>query len=489
MIVTLYTTRVLLQVLGIEDYGIYNVVCGFVTMFGFLNTSLSQGIQRYYNYELGTSNIDGLKSVYKISLIIQSLLAFTLLIIIELVGFFWFEYKIEISQERLWVAKWIFQFSVCSLIIGILQVPYSAMIMAFERMNYYAIVSIIDAILKLLMVLILPYISYDKLLFYGILNILISIFNFLFYYIYYKCHLNLGRDHLVFKRTLFKSMLSFSGWNTLGSLSSVAKNQGLNILLNSYFGAIINAAYGISAQIMSAIQQFSLNIIIAFRPQMVTAYSQGNYTRVKSMMYAMSKITFILIYMISVPIIIEIDTILKLWLGNNIPEYANTLSVLAIISILLFNFNTPITQVIHAIGKMKKYQITTSIITLSIIPFSMLLLHLGMTPNTVYWVTIFIALINQVIALKILHSLFDFSYKEYTFKVVLPCLLIAILNISIPYYVCSLFTSSIIRLITVCFTSVLVTIITSYHIALDKSEKEVIQKFRKKQLKSKNSTL
>lgn len=478
LLITLYTTRVIINTLGIEDFGIYNVVCGFVSIFGFLNTSLTQGVQRFYSYEMGQQDgINKQQEVLGTSMVIMLIISIVLLLVAELLGFLWFEYKLVIPVERYGIAKWIFQFSIFSLIIGILQIPFSAMILAFEKMNYYAIVAIIDVLLKLLIVLILPYMKIDNLLLYGFLSLAISIVNFFMYYVYYKINFSsIIRLKFLYNKRLFKSMFVFSGWNTLGSFAFIMKGQGVNVLLNTFFGAAINAANGIATQVMSATQQFSLNVISAFKPQLIFAYSQNDYLRVTNMMYYMSKITFVLTYMVSIPILLETEYILKIWL-DLIPVHAVTFTRLTIIAMLISNFNTPVTQVVHATGNMKIYQLVTGSIILSIIPLSWTFLKLGLSPNIVYYVTILIVFFNVIGSLIVLKRIYELKILDYLSKVIYPCALFAIFSPIASVIIHVLLPASFMKLFLVFMIMILFSIMLGYLIILNEKEKKVICNF------------
>lgn len=474
LIVTLYTTRIVLNELGIEDYGIYNIVCGFVALFGFLNTSLSQAIQRFYNYELGKGDREAVSKVFNTSIVIQLLLIFLLLIIIELIGYYWFSSKLVVPDNRRDAAWIVFQFSIVSMFVNILSTPYSAMILSFERMNYYALVSITDAVLKLLVAISLSYVTFDKLIYYGSLLLMTSILNLFMYSVY--CHKKFSfRINFQFDKQLLRPMFEFSGWNIFGSFASIIKTQGTNILLNSFFGVVVNASSGIAAQISSAIQHFSLNIVLAFRPQLITAYSQGNIHRVQKMMFTMSKIGFMLVFMLSIPVILEIDYILELWLGGVVPVYAPLFSKLTIAAMIIGVFNTPITQVIQATGKIKLYQIVTSIVMCSILPVSWILFKIGYNSSVIYWVTIIITAINQIFSLRILHNKFLFSYKIYLKKIIIPCLLLFIASPILPSILSKCAETSIYRLIVVCISSCISVIVLGYFILLDKYEKGLVK--------------
>ena len=476
MIVNLYATRVVLDVLGVSDYGVYNVVCGFVAMFSFLNTSMANGIQRFYNFELGADGEVAITRVYNTALIIQVLLAIIILVLTETIGLWYLNTKMVISPDRILAANWIFQFSVISLIFVIIQIPYSAAILAYERMNYYAIVSVADALMKLVIVLILPHLKGDSLLIYGLLIMFISIFNFFLYWAY--CHKNF--KHLLFEKIfdkeLFKSMMNFSGWNLFGSFAYILKGQGVNVLINAFFGTVVNAANGIATQVSSAIQTFSTNLVIAFKPQLTQSYAAGDYGRTERLMLSMSKISFVLMSVIAIPIIVEIDFVLHIWLKSDIPQHTSSFTILTIISIMVSILNAPVTQVIHATGRMRKYQIATSLVICSILPISWLSLKLGYSATSVFVITIFIMVINQIVCLWVLHSIFQFNVKEYVKTVILPCVIITIIPLSIDSYLCDVMSSTALRFIFITIGNLLI-IATLFYLTMSSSEKNTIKPY------------
>ena len=432
LVVSLYTTRVVLNALGVVDYGINNVVAGFVSMFAFLNTSMSNGIQRFYNFKLGKEGEESLTKVYNTALLIQGLLAIIVVILLETVGLWYLNTKMVIPIERMPTAQWIYQFSIISLVLVIMQIPFSAAIMAHERMNYYAYVSIIEVGLKLAFALWLPHVKSDKLFVYGCYSLGVGVLNFLLYFVYSKHHFKSIKLQKCFHRDLFKDMLSFSGWNIFGTFAYMLKNQGINVLLNAFFGPVVNAARGVSGMIGSAIQGFSSNIVISFRPQIVQSYAAGNFSRVKSLMYSLSKISYLMLFILSMPVIIELPYILHLWLGDVIPDYTVSFTMLILINMIISALNAPLTQVIHATGKMRRYQIGTSIVVCSILPISWLFLKGGGSPVTVYIVSLCIICINQVVCMLLLKQVFTYSIKEYLIKVILPCILVSMVSLLLP---------------------------------------------------------
>lgn len=482
LVVSLFTTRVLLHALGVEDYGINNVVCGFVSMFSFLNTSMSNGVQRFYNFSLGRKTEYTIGEVYTASFIIQIIIAVLLFVILELVGTWYIYNMMNIPSDRVAAAYWIFQFSVVSLVLILFQIPYSAAIMAYEKMDYYAYLSIFDVVAKLIIAYSVKYASIDRLILYGSLNLLVSIISFLLYFIYAKRQFPDLRFDFKVRKRLFKPMLAFSGWNVFGSFAYLIKGQGLNLLLNFFFGAIVNAARGVSNMVMNSIQGFQANIVIAFRPQLVQSYADGNFDRVLRLFYSLSKISFILLAVLSIPVVIEVDYILQLWLGNNIPEYTVPFTILALLNMVISSLNTPVSQVVHATGKMKNYQVGTSIVICAILPISWICLELGGNPNVVYWVSLIITILNQVVCNLLLRRVFVYSIKDYLSKVIFPCCLFSILVPIVPIVVSILMQPSLVRLIITFVLSVLISLFVAYFVVLDHKEKNMLLGFIKKRI-------
>lgn len=476
LLVSIYTTRVVLSALGVNDFGIYNVVCGFVSMFSFLNTSMSNGIQRFYNYEAGKNETNRVTNVYQTALLIQIILSVILFVALESVGLWYVNSKMVLDSNRLFAANCIFQFSIFSLIFLVLQVPYSAAILAYERMDYYAVVSVIDVFLKLGIVLVLPFIPSDKLVIYGLLQLLLAIVNFMLYYFYVKYNFKELKIQRVFHKDLFKSIFTFSGWNITSMFAWMTQGQGINMVMNLFFGPIVNAARGISAQIQSAIQGFCENIVVAFRPQLVQSYAKGDIRRTTQMMYSMSKILFIMFFLLSTPIIFEIDYVLCLWLGEDIPDYTASFTVLILLSMYPRNFSMSFAQVVHATGKLGLYQVSSSIIILLALPFSYIALKSGSDANSVYWINLIICAVMFIVCMFVLKQHFHFSIKKYFTKVLLPCTLMALISIIMPFVVIHIMTPSLTRFIVNLLASSMWASIVAYFIVLDSSEKNLIKR-------------
>ena len=486
LLISLYTTRVVLRILGVEDYGIYNVVGGFVSMFGFLNTAMANGIQRFYNYNLGKYGEEGLIGTYNCALRIQILLALIIFVVIEGIGKWYINNIMVIPEGRIMAANIVFQFSVFSMLVVILQIPFSGAIMAMEKMDYYAFVSILDALLKLGFVFLLQVISYDKLAVWGVLTLIISIVNLLLYYVYCKKYFSFLKLNKAYNKQEFFSMLSFSGWNLFGSFGNIMKDQGLNMILNLFFGPVVNAARGISYQISSAMQSFISNNSIAVRPQLMQSYAQGDIRRTFKLMFAVSKFNYYLLMIMAVPVGVEIDFILSLWLGNNVPDHTASFSLLILAICFINNLNTPISLVVHATGVMKNYQIYSTIISLLSLPASYLVLKAGAKPEMAFVVVLIATIITQIVDVYILKTIVCYSTKAYGTEVIIPCVLVTLIVVLLTKGISLIIPEGWINFIFVVFFGVIICIGTTYMIGINKDEKKLLKEMVLKLIRKQN---
>lgn len=477
LVISLYTTRVVLNELGVEDYGIYNVVAGFVSLFSFLNSSMNNATQRFFNYERSVGTLKSLQIVYNTSIQIQFIIAILSVALLESFGYWYINNKLIIPIDRLIAANWVFQCSVISLFLLVIQIPYSAAIISHEKMDYYAIVSILDAFLKLAIILILPFVYCDKMIIYGILMLAISVLNFLLYAVYAKVKFAEIKMKILFYKDKFKELLCFSGWNTFGSFAYTIQNQGLNVLINAFYHPAINAARAIAFQIQAAINGFSENIAMAFRPQLVESFAIGDHSRTRMLMFRMSKYSYMMLYVLSAPVIIELHYILGIWLKGVIPEYTLVFSYLVIANMLINSLNLPISQTVQATGKVKVYQLIRSIIVTSTLPISWLALRFGASPTAVFWVTLLITIINQPVSMMLLHRYFPYSYLEYAKEVILPCLFLSVLIPILPTIVHCVICEGFVRFAFVCFITVISSSVIIFYVFLDDSERFMIKQF------------
>ena len=484
LFVSLYTSRVFLNVLGVEDYGISNVVAGFVSMFSFLNTSLANAIQRFYNAELGKNGSKGITKVYNTSLVIQAIIALFVVALLESVGLWYLYEKMVIPSDRFEVAFWLYQFSTISAAVVIMQSPFTAAVMAYERMNTYAVISILEVILKLGFALALPYISIDRLLMYGAFYMVLSILTFLSYFIYSKKEFKELHFQRSYKKSMFKDMISFSGWNLCGTFACMIREQGLNMVLNIFFGPIVNAARGVAYQVSGALQGFVSNLSLAAKPQMVQSFATGDSSRTIKLMYTMSKLSFIFLFVLSVPVIFNIDYILHLWLGNVVPDHAANFVILVIITNFMNNLNAPLSNVVYATGKMRNYEVTFSVINLLIIPISFIVLKLGAPAEMAFIVYLVMTVFVQIGCLLVIQTLTKISLSDYFMSLIVPIVIVACITLPLIYIINFYLQQNLIGIVIEYIVITLLSSVLFYYVVLDSTEKifvnNIIYKLKKR---------
>jgi len=470
LLITLYTTRAILTVLGIDDYGVYNVVCGFVSLFAFLNTSMSNGIQRFFNYELGKNGLEGAIKVYNTALIIQVVLAVVILLFVECFGIWYLHNKMVIPADRMYAAECIFHFSILSFLFVIMQAPFTAAVMAHERMDFFAFVSIFDSLLSLGIVFVLPCFSIDSLILYGFLLLLVKAINFFIYFFY--CHKKFEELRLkrVYNRECFKQMLAFSCWNLFGSFSSVIREHGVSLIMNLFFGPVVNAARGVAGQINAGLQGFVHNITTPVRPQVVQSYAQGDFSRMMNLTYSISKLSCFFLTMLALPVCLEIDFVLKVWLGDCIPAHASTFTIIVIACSYQGNLNAAVSGVVHATGKLRKYQLYCSLVKITSIPIAYLLLRCGYNPESALLSVFLFDIMGHISALFIMRTLVDFSIVDYTRRVITPIVIVFIISLIVTCVIHFSIDNEIIRFVAVVIASILSVGLSSFYIGLETTE-------------------
>lgn len=473
MLVSLYTSRVILNTLGVDDFGIYNVVGGVVSMFAFLNSAMSSATQRFLSYEIGKGDLIQLRKTFNATKVIHFGIAFFIFILAETIGLWFVKTYLVIPVERMDAAIWVYHFSVLSFMVSIIQVPYNATIIAHERMNVYAYMSILEVSLKLLIVFLLVGISFDKLKLYGMLYFGVVFIIAAIYRIYTRRNFEESKFEAVKDKKLYKTLISYSGWNLFGNIAAVAKGQGVNILLNLFYGPVVNAARGISTQVQSAVQGFVTNFQMAVNPQIIKSYAADEKRYMTSLIIRSSKFSFYLLFLLSLPIILEIDQILKLWL-KIVPDYAPIFTVLFMVVILIDSVSGPLMTAIQATGKIKVYQVVVGSLFISILPLSYLFLKLGYSPEITLYINIVISIIALSFRLFLVWKLLNFPIKVFIKEIILKNILIVLLSLSLPFFVKSLMDSNILRLIVVVFISLIWNATIIYVIGLLKSEKAIV---------------
>ena len=427
MLVSLYTVRVVLNVLGAEDYGIYNVVAGVVTMFSFLGNAMATASQRYFSFDLGKNDNEHLKTTFSVTFQIYILLALFVVLIAETLGIWFVNHKLVIPEERLTAANWIFQAAIISFLLTLITTPYMAAIIAHENMNVYAYVSIVEAGLRLAIVFFLKLLPYDKLIVYGLLLAAVSLINTSLYRLYCHTHYEECKFHFVKDINLFKEIVSYSGWNLFGSVSTVLRKQGITILLNLFYGPIVNAARAVSSQVSAAVMSFAQNFSNALKPQIIKLYAAEKRDDMQKMLMYGTKIVFFLMFIICVPFYFEAPYVMKLWL-KTVPEYTVLFVRLVTIHALIDSISYPLMAVVQATGKITLYQIIVGGCRILNLPISYIFLKLGYAPETVFIVEISISILSLVLRIIIAQHILNYNFTLAFTKLLLLFLILILLS-------------------------------------------------------------
>lgn len=474
--VSLYTSRVVLNALGVVDFGVYNVVGGVVTMFTFLNSAMGASTSRFLIFELGKKDFTQLKKVFNASLSSHIAIAFVVLILSETIGLWFLTHKLNIPVSRMVAVHWVYQFSILSAMVSLMQVPFNAAIIAHERMNIYAYVSIVEVTLKLVIVYLLVLGGFDKLKIYGILVFFVSLIIALIYIIYSKKKFEECSIEFHWDKVLYKKLFSFSIWDLYGGFAIMGMGQGLNILLNMFFGPVVNAARGIAFQVQGAITGFGGNFMTAVKPQIIKLYAENNVVQMMKLVFASSKYSLYLTYFISLPMLLETSYVLEHWL-KIVPDYTISFCRLVLISNLIWSMRGPIVTSFHAVGQIKVANLVCGSLFYLVIILSYICLKIGLPPESVFIVTIVVSIMVQITELLLLKKLIVFSVRSYVKDVVFLCLLVMTGSAIIPYLFSSMIAPGFTRFIVVGFVSVIAVSSTVYFWGIDKETRNlVIQK-------------
>lgn len=475
MVVSLYTSRIVLNTLGVEDFGIYNVVGGFVTMFGFLNSAMASATQRFFAFEIGRNDKMQLCNVFCMSVNIHFLIAFFILIFAETVGLWFVNTQLTIPFERMTAARFVYHFSILTLIVTMVSVPYNAMIIAHERMNVFAWVSIIEVSLKLFIVFMLQWFGFDKLKFYAILIFGVALLIRLIYGFYCNRKFKETKFQFYWDRPLFKTLINYAGWNLWGNAALVIMGQGVNILLNIFYGPAVNAARGIAYQVRNTFRQFVTNFQMAMNPQIIKSFATDDLRYMHQLIFQGAKYSFFLLFTLSLPIMLEAKIILKLWL-KTVPDYTIIFTRLVLINILVDSISGPLMTAAQASGKIKLYQGVVGGLLIFNLPISYLFLKLGYSPEITLYVSISISIIALYARLKIISPLVNLKIFTYLKEVVLKIIPVTLIAIIIPIIIITNLQESFSRLVITCFSSLLFVITTIYFVGLGKSEKTFLNR-------------
>lgn len=488
MIVTFYTSRVILDVLGAEDYGIYNVVGGIVTIMAFLNGALSASTSRFLTYELGKGNRDRLKNTFSASLTLHIGVALLVLLLGETIGLWFFYEKLVIPDERMTAAFWVYQFSIVTTMMNFTQVPYNASLIAHENMSIYAFVGLYEACAKLAIVYLIKISPIDNLVFYGLLLMINTCAIQLFYRLYTankyeECHLILVKD-----RQLYKTLLGYSGWDMFGNIAVVCQGQGINIILNIFFGPVVNAARAIAVQVQGGVQVFVQNFLVAVRPQVVKSYAENNVEKMYNLTFNAAKFSYILMLALLLPICFEIDFILGIWLGQNTPADTSIFVIIILVTYLMNTYHLSSLMSYHAIGKIKLGNIVGGSMMIAALPISYIVLKMGAPAYSVFLVIFAVNFTQMFWGWYIVHRYEKFSYLLLIKKVYIPTIIITILCVLPPYFINTTMEQGWYRLIILTVIIEVVLLLSTYYIALNKEERHNLIIFIKRKI-NRNETI
>lgn len=428
MLVQLYTARVVLQVLGVEDYGIYNIVGSVIIAFNYLSVPLGSAIQRFYNFELGRNKLEQLNSVFNHSLFIYLILSVILFLVIEIIGLWFVNNHMQMPQLRMDAAKWAFHFSLICFIVNLCKMPFESLIIAHEKMAFYAYISIVDVLLKLGNVFFLLLIPFDKLKIYSVNQLIIAIVIFTCVYVFCKKKFRYIYIKKVWDKSVFKSLLGFSSWSLFGAIAAMSANQGLNVLLNMFYGVVINAAMGIANQVNNSVSHFVSNFQVAFRPQLIKSYASGDIDYLKTMITRTAKYSYLLLFAIICPLVFNLDFILKIWLVD-VPTYTKEFCAFILIYTLLETLSGPMVTVVQATGRIKKYQLIISAVIFMNIILSYFFLELGFPPVIVLQVKCLLDCLYLAIRLVFMRRMVQYSILTFVKEVIIPVITISSVSV------------------------------------------------------------
>ena len=486
MLVGLFSSRILLQALGVVDYGIYNAVGGFVAMFSIISGSLTSSISRFITFELGIGNITKLKKFFSTSIFVQLGLSVVIILIAETVGLWFLSNKMVIPSDRFYSSLWVYQLSLFSFIISLFTVPFNACIIAHERMDIFAYISIYEVICKLLICYAVIHSPIDKLIFYAILLVLVSVSVQVIYMIFCKKHFEECSFRFVFEKKLFQGIFSFAGWNFIGSAGWILRNQGGTILINIFAGPALNTANGIAGALTGAVTAFVSNFTTAFNPQITKDYAAKLYKELNQLLIYGAKISFYMMFFLGLPVMLNTHFILHLWLGG-VPQHTVAFVRLILLFSLCETISTPLITAKLATGRIRNYQLVVGGIQLLAVPLAYLVLKLGAPVESIY-VSYIVTSLGCLVARMFMmqEDIPGLSIRRFLFDVVINVWLVAALSSIVPYIVYMQFQEGWECLIISGLTSVLSCFIVMYYIGLKKTERNKLSSLLKSKLKIKN---
>ena len=480
MVVSLFTSRVILNTLGVEDFGIYNVVGGIVAMFTIISGSLTSAISRFLTFELGKGDKEKLKTIFSTSVNIQLGLSAIIILIGEFVGIWFLNNQMNIPAERMMAANYILQCSLGIFVLNLLSVPYNASIIAHEKMGAYAYISILDIILKLAVAYAIMLSPFDRLISYGVLLLAESIFIRLIYGLYSKRNFEECTYHLIYDKEVLRKMVSFAGWNFLGVTAGTLNTQGVNILMNVYYGVTVNAARGIAVQASAAISQFVQSFTTAVNPQITKSYASGDMTYMHTLVCQSSKFSAYLFLLMAIPLSVETPAIFEIWLKNP-PEYAVLFFRLSLLGTLMDSvLSNSLMTAIFATGDIKKYQVYVTICGGMVFPLTWLAYLMGASPDSTYIIYFIVYCVVLYVRLHVIQQKVHLQIKEYVSRVLVKFIPVAVLSYLVPRSIAYLMPASFGRILITTIVSVVITCALIYSIGLTIGERNMVMSKVKK---------
>lgn len=473
MVVSLYTSRVILNALGVEDFGIYNVVGGVVAMFTVISGSLSAAISRFITYELGKGDQSKLNKIFSASVTIQLLLSLIIVVLIESVGVWFLNAKMTIPGERMTAANWVLQFSIVTFVINLISVPYNAAIIAHERMSAFAYISILEAVCKLTIAFLIMVSPMDKLIFYAILMCMVSVIVRFTYGHYCKKHFAECTYHFHWDADILKKMFGFAGWNFIGASSAVLRDQGGNIVINLFYGPTVNAARGIAIQVNSAIMGFVSNFMTALNPQITKSYASGDREYMMTLIFQGARLSFYMLLLLSLPVLVNTHYILVLWL-KLVPEHAVLFVQLILIFAMSESISNPLITAMLATGKIRNYQIVVGGLQMMNLPISYVCLRFGCIPETVLVVAIAISQCCLAARLYMLRGMIGLSSIQYMKKVYFNVIAVALLSVMIPAILSKYMEESFLSFAILSLLAMACTIAVEFYVGCNGKERAFV---------------
>jgi len=473
MIISLYTSRVVLKALGVEDYGVFQVVGGMVAMFAVISQALSSAISRYITFEIGSGNKRRLEEVFSTSLVVQLVISIIVLVLGEVVGLWFMHTHLRIPDGRLWAANWVLQFSLISFCVNLLSIPYNACIIAHEHMKAYAYISIFEALGKLGICFLLLAAPFDRLVYYALLLMLLTIIIRVIYTLYCHHYFEESVTQLHLHKTIFREMFSFAGWSFFTNANYLLNNQGVNMLVNVFFGVTFNAARGLANQVESAVMQFVNSFTTAINPQITKSYAAGDRVQMFQLIYSGSKFSFFLMYLMALPLIFEAELVLNIWL-TVIPEKTVLFVQLSLVLGMFTCFGNPSVTACMATGKIRTYSLIIGTLGLLDFPIVWIAFAAGAEIEMAYYLYIIVKAIVILARIFLMKKMLGMPITDYLSKAITPVFMVACLASLPSFAVVSLMQQSIIRLVVSVIIGVLSVSVISLFVGMTKYERTVI---------------